>query len=118
MNFHSKIFKIAVFAFIFLAVNHLINVFIKIDSSSSTTRHLVFVFINLFFSYLFWKKSKWLLLLYPILMVQQLMGHGKRLVTELAQNDFHFVDIIVVILLPVALYSIVTLFIFSKKSGQ
>jgi hypothetical protein len=117
MNFSSKIFKVGIFVFILLAANHFLNIFIRIDASSSITRHIVFVFINLFFSYLFWKKSKWLLLLYPILMIQQLIGHGGRLVKELAQNAFHSADILVVILLPIGLYSIVSLFIFSKKSG-
>lgn len=85
---------------------HLSGIFGWIDESPPI-RHLIFLWLSLWGSYLLQDRPVFLVYLFPILLIQQYYGHGTRAYrwwTEEGRIDW--VSLLVLLILPVAYYFI------------
>lgn len=103
----NKLFIVFAILAALISLYHLIGVFYEIDESPFW-RHGIFVCINLFFVYGILKRPKYFVFLVCILLVQQYYSHGIYLIKMWAeQQKVHWVSILDLILLPVALICLI-----------
>jgi len=107
MCYRKFVFQIATSLSLIVAFYHLIAIFYQI-SPASPTRHLVFFVINLFCAYGFNKRPNFFVLIFFLLTIQQLYSHGGSLIRHwTSYQSIDFIDLFVVILIPVFFVNLV-----------
>ncbi len=94
------IWKFAIFTFFVAGFYHFIGIFYEVNDAPPY-RHFVFVLINLFCIYGFYKRPKYFVFLFFLLVINQLDTHGGSLLRDWGDKGIiNWIDLFVVILVP------------------
>jgi len=103
----ERIFQFAGLIFLISAIFHFVGIFFPINASPPI-RHAVFVAINIFCVLGFVRRPPYFVFLFALLLVQQYSSHGSSLIRNWNESGLiDWIDLLVVILLPIFLIALI-----------
>jgi hypothetical protein len=106
-HFRNIVFTLLKGAMIVAGSYHTVGLFHKVNDAS-VTRHALFIGLDLFCAYGFFKRPRYFVLLFGIFTIQQIYSHGQQLIQRWTDHhQIHWISVAVLVIFPLGIAALI-----------